>query len=186
MSDTNESYTVGRLGGLFGLSRSTLLYYDSIGLLVASGRSSSGYRLYSEKDRSRLERIVAFRALGLELGSIGQLLDLPEEGPLGALMARVFQINDRIAELRAQQRAILDLLEAEGKLRVGPGAVRSLERLARGAGITEANYRGIHEAFESVSPAEHRRLLGILGFSEAETEAFVAKLKNSFDPSTAS
>ena len=107
-----RSYTVGRLGQLCGLSRTALLYYDSIGLLVPSGRSSSGYRLYSEADRSRLERILAFRALGLELEKIGELLDLPEAGPAGALLRRVLDINDRITELRTQQRGILDFLEA--------------------------------------------------------------------------
>jgi DNA-binding transcriptional MerR regulator len=148
-------------------------------LLRPSSRSGSGYRLYSEADRARLERIVAFRALGLELERIGQLLDLPEKGPVGALLARIFRINDKIAELRAQQRGILDFLEAKSDMRVGPASVRGLEELAREAGITEENYRGIHEAFESASPAEHRRLLGLLGFEESEIEEFLGKLKES-------
>jgi DNA-binding transcriptional MerR regulator len=50
-------YTIGRIARIFGLSRSTLLYYDSIGLLTPTGRSDAGYRLYSEDDRKRLERI---------------------------------------------------------------------------------------------------------------------------------
>jgi DNA-binding transcriptional MerR regulator len=177
MAKLEPPYAIGRLGELCGLSRSTLLYYDSIGLLKPSGRSSSGYRLYSGRDRSRLERILAFRALGLELGRIGELLDLPEEGPTGALLGRVFEINERIAELRAQQRGILDLLEARGGLNAGPSSLRALGKLAREAGITESNYRELHEAFESASPAEHRRLLGLLGFGGTEIEEFLGKLK---------
>ncbi len=38
--------TIGRLARRFGLSRSTLLYYDSIGLLSPSTRSAKDYRLY--------------------------------------------------------------------------------------------------------------------------------------------
>jgi hypothetical protein len=39
--------TIGRLAERFGLSRSTLLYYDSIELLSPSARSDANYRLYS-------------------------------------------------------------------------------------------------------------------------------------------
>ena len=42
--------TVGRLARAFGLSRSTLLYYDSIGLLRPTGRSPANYRLYTRAD----------------------------------------------------------------------------------------------------------------------------------------
>jgi DNA-binding transcriptional MerR regulator len=177
MAQHEPPYTIGRLGELCGLSRSAILYYGSIGLLEASGRSASGYRLYSGEDKSRLERILAFRALGLELKRIGELLDLPDESPAGALLRRIFEINDKIAELRAQQRGILDLLETKGGMKVGPSLIRSLEELGAGAGITEDNYRALHEAFESASPAEHRRLLGLLGFADSDIEEFLIKLK---------
>ena len=171
-------YTIGRLGALCGLSRSALLYYDSIGLLKPSGRSGSGYRLYSAEDRDRLERILSFRALGLELERIGELLDLPEQGPTGALLRRVFGINDEISRLRSQQRAILELLEADGSLKVGKAAILALSGLGRAAGITEANYERLHAAFEANAPAEHRRLLDLLGFGAEEIEEFLAGLNN--------
>ena len=62
-----KTFTVGALGRRFGLSRSALLYYDQIGLLVPSARSSAGYRLYTEEDAQRLERICLFRNAGLAL-----------------------------------------------------------------------------------------------------------------------
>lgn len=46
-------YRIGELAALGGLSRSTLLYYDRIGLLSPSGRSEANYRLYSAEDRER-------------------------------------------------------------------------------------------------------------------------------------
>src|SRR5262245_19662656 len=52
-----KTYSISRLARAFGLSRSTLLYYDRIGLLAPSGRTGSGYRSYSEKDYRQLERI---------------------------------------------------------------------------------------------------------------------------------
>lgn len=170
------AYTVGRLGELCGLSRTALLYYDAIGLLKPSARSDSGYRLYSESDKARLDRIMAFRSLGLPLSEIAPLLDLGEESGAAALFKRLFEINDGIAELRDQQRGILGLLEAEGSLKRGRAALRSLEALGRKAGVGEHDYRGVHAAFESASPEEHRRLLRLLGFKEPEIEEFLATL----------
>ncbi|MCP4149531.1 MAG: MerR family transcriptional regulator, partial [bacterium] len=59
--------TVGQMVKQFGLARSTLLYYDSIGLLKPSKRSRSGYRLYSETDIRRMEQVQTFRKAGLAL-----------------------------------------------------------------------------------------------------------------------
>lgn len=176
MSDTGNTYTIGRLGALCGLSRSTLLYYDSLGLLKPSRRSASGYRLYSAADRARLERILSFRSLGLELERIGELLDVPDRGPVGALLKRIFGINEEISKLRSQQRAILQLLEADGSLKVGKAALLALSELGKAAGITEANYEKLHATFEANAPAEHRRLLGLLGFEVEEIEDFLTGL----------
>jgi DNA-binding transcriptional MerR regulator len=177
VGEIEAPYTVSRLGGFCGLSRSTLLYYDSIGLLRPSSRSSSGYRLYSEADRARLEKILSFRALGLELARIGELLDLEGSSPAGALLGRVFGINDEITALREQQRAIIGLLEADGTLKTGKAALHALSDIGKAAGVTEANYEAIHAAFESASPAEHRRLLRLLGFTDDEIGEFLASLE---------
>jgi DNA-binding transcriptional MerR regulator len=177
MGEAEATYTVGRLGALCGLSRSALLYYDSIGLLRPSGRSAAGYRLYTEADRARLERILAFRALGLGLDRVRSLLELPERSPAGLLLRRVFEINEGLARLRSQQRAVLELLESDGSLKVGKGAIAALAGLAEAAGVTEANYESLHAAFEANAPEEHRRLLGILGFTSGEIEGFLAGLR---------
>lgn len=171
-----KSYTVGELGAIAGLSRTALLYYDAIGLLKPSSRSSSGYRLYSESDRARLDRIVALRALGIPLGEAASLLALPDGEGAGALFKRLFAINEEIAALRAQQRGILGLLETRLPPGRGRQSRRALESLGRGSGVGEHNYREIHAAFEASSPEEHRRLLGMLGFTEAEAGAFLAGL----------
>ncbi len=60
-------YTIRKLAAEFGLSRSTLLYYDSIGLLKPSSRSESGYRQYSEGDNKQLRQICTYRQMGLQL-----------------------------------------------------------------------------------------------------------------------
>jgi DNA-binding transcriptional MerR regulator len=177
VGEKHKTYTIGRLGALCGLSRSTLLYYDSIGLLPPSGRNASGYRLYSEADRARLEKINLFRSIGIALGRMPELLELQAEGgPAGALLRRVFEINESIAGLKAQQRGILDLLEADGSLKVGKAALLALRGLGQSAGITEGNYGQLHLAFEANAPEEHRRLLRLLGFSARDIEEFLKKI----------
>jgi DNA-binding transcriptional MerR regulator len=49
--------TVGVLATRTGLTIRTLHHYDEIGLLSPSARTRSGYRLYSDADVRRLERI---------------------------------------------------------------------------------------------------------------------------------
>ncbi len=53
--------TIGELSRKFELSRSTLRYYDRIGLLPPSGSTAANYRIYTEKDVQRLEKICLYR-----------------------------------------------------------------------------------------------------------------------------
>lgn len=52
----------------------TLHHYDKIGLLKPSLRLSNRYRLYSERDLSKLQQIIALKFFGFELAQIKQLL----------------------------------------------------------------------------------------------------------------
>lgn len=63
---------------MYKISRSTLLYYDSIGLLRPAERTGANYRLYSDSDSLRLERILNFRKAGISLNEI-KLLDNEQE-----------------------------------------------------------------------------------------------------------
>ena len=49
-----ERFTLGRLARQVGLARSSILHYESIGLLVPGGRSAAGYRLYGSAELERL------------------------------------------------------------------------------------------------------------------------------------
>src|SRR5258706_2004929 len=59
-----------------GLTRGTIRYYEQTGLLTACGRSEGGFRLFSEADVARLERIQALKdSAGLSLAEIAELLE---------------------------------------------------------------------------------------------------------------
>lgn len=70
---------VKELSKLTGVSVRTLHHYDAISLLKPSLRLANGYRLYSEKDLSNLQQIIALKFFGFELAQIKTLLegDLP-------------------------------------------------------------------------------------------------------------
>jgi len=105
-SATRTGRRVGELAAASGLTVRTLHYYEEIGLLVASGRTAAGHRLYSDADVERLYRISLLRRLGLPLTEIGRALDDPAWS-LGAAMAAHLGDLDCRLEASARLRARL-------------------------------------------------------------------------------
>ena len=92
---------VGELARRTGLTVRALHHYDSIGLLRPSGRSESGYRLYSRDDVARLHGIQTLRRMGLPLAEVAQLLD-GGTVTLPALLARqIGTLDQEIAQGQA-------------------------------------------------------------------------------------
>lgn len=75
MNNDGILYTVGELAKHFSLTVRTLRHWEEQGLLVPSGRSWSNYRLYSLEDCARVQRIIIYRATGMKLMDIKELLD---------------------------------------------------------------------------------------------------------------
>ncbi len=161
--------TISQLARRYGLSRSTLLYYDSIGLLSPSLRSPANYRLYSEADVERMELIDLYRQAGLPLKDIARVLDA-EHGAAGELLAeRLRELGREINKLRRQQRKIVDLLKTEASLR----ETRSMDKrgwvaILRATGLSDEDMRRWHIEFERLSPAAHQDFLESLGLEEEE------------------
>lgn len=78
-------YTVQKLGQLAGVSTRTLRYYDEIGILKPARINSSGYRIYGEVEVDRLQQILFYRELGVNLEEIGEILNNPDFNGLNAL-----------------------------------------------------------------------------------------------------
>src|SRR5574337_416204 len=107
-------YTIGQLAKKVGLSRSTLLYYDSIGLFSPSGRSGANYRTYTDKDLARLEQICMYRKTGLSLSDIGRIMETRgKRGVVPLLEKRLDVLNREIRALRGQQHFIITLLKSD-------------------------------------------------------------------------
>jgi MerR family transcriptional regulator, thiopeptide resistance regulator len=153
----------------FGLSRSTLLYYDRIGLLKPSGRSEAGYRLYSSEDRDKLAAIRSFRQAGLTIDDIRRILSAKEDADGAVLRRRMRELGKEIHELRTQQRLLGKMLEVQsrGELPVTVDKEAWIEML-RHAGMDEAAMKRWHTEFERRAPEAHHRFLLALGISEEE------------------
>jgi DNA-binding transcriptional MerR regulator len=89
-------HRVGELAAATGLTVRTLHYYEEIGLLVASGRSDAGHRLYADEDVERLYRICLLRRLGLPLGEIGRALDDPAWSLRAAMTTQLADLDRRV------------------------------------------------------------------------------------------
>lgn len=69
-----SEYTTGEIAKLCGVTVRTVQYYDTRGILIPSGVTEGGRRLYSEDDL-RLMKIICFlRELNIPINSIGELL----------------------------------------------------------------------------------------------------------------
>jgi len=167
--------TIRQLAAQFGLSRTTLLYYDRLGLLHPDYRPSAGHRLYSDADEARLARICELRAAGMPLGEIDAVLDPSPKlrAPIGdALNRRLADLNREIAALRRQQQVALALLRdrsAHGRSRV-----MTKERwvqLLSACGLDEQDRDKWHREFEKLSPEAHQDFLESLGIPSDEIAA---------------
>lgn len=67
-------YLINEVATIASISTRTLRYYDSIQLLTPSNRNNSDYRVYSEEDIDRLQLILIYKKLGLDLDSIKRIL----------------------------------------------------------------------------------------------------------------
>ncbi len=165
-------YTIGEAAKQFGLSRSTLLYYDRKGLLSPTGRTPSNYRLYSSKDLSRLEQIRQLRDAGIPLESIATLLDKPSGRVAATLQQRLDQLNHEIAGLRQQQQLIVHLLGRDELLR--NTRIMNKQRwvnLLQACGMDEQQMRQWHRLFEHEAPEAHQDFLESLGIDQDEIMA---------------
>lgn len=95
-------YTIQQIATMAGISTRTLRYYDSIGLLAPACITESGYRIYKQPQIDRLQQILFYKHLGLELSSITKILDAPDFDAAAALETHLLLLQ--------KQRDTLDQL----------------------------------------------------------------------------
>ncbi len=161
--------SISKIAARFGISRSTLLYYDSINLLKPSARNKAGYRVYNDEDMERLSRIMLFREVGVPIAEIANLLNAANLEVTALLLKRLGELNKEIEAVKKQQNIIIKLLENSVLYK----NLKSIDEstwlaILNSAGIKRDTAEEWHSQFEKHSPLQHQKLLELLGFDEDE------------------
>ncbi|MEU8707920.1 MerR family transcriptional regulator [Streptomyces sp. NPDC048565] len=105
---------IGELAARTGVSVRSLRYYEEQGLL-ASTRSSSGQRHYTDDQPERVRFIQRMYAAGLSSRTISELLpcvDSPSQDNSDAAVERMTQERDRLSRHITDLAATRDALDA--------------------------------------------------------------------------
>jgi DNA-binding transcriptional MerR regulator len=147
---TAQMMRVGEVARLAKVSVRTLHHYDEIGLLGPSGRTESGYRLYTMDDLAALQQVLFFKELGFSLPDIIRIMGEPG--------------FDRREALHAQ-RALLSekARRADEMLAAIDAALASIEK------GTAMNKEEMFEAFGDFDPSQYEEEVGRRW---ADTEAY--------------
>lgn len=100
-----------------GLPAKTIRYYEEIGL-ISPCRQANGYRVFAQTDLHKLAFIGRARSLGFTIDDCRQLLALYDDKDRASAdvkrlaRAHLAEIGTKIAELRAMQRTLSDLVAA--------------------------------------------------------------------------
>ena len=167
--------TVTQLARRCGLSRTALLYYESIGLMPAPRRSAGNYRCYTASDEARLLAIRGYRDAGLSLSDIFAILGRPGGQAFQVLKRRLASLDAEILALRAHQQAILKLMGHEAFRKAKMITKEKWVAIMSGCGLTEEQMNRWHMEFERAAPQEHQEFLEFLHIPAEEIAAIRAR-----------
>lgn len=106
-------YSVQALSELSGVSKRTLRFYDSIGLLKPNRIAENGYRVYTSFEADRLQQILLYRSFGIPLKEIGRILDAPDFDEKAALESHLDALRAQKGHLEAMIHNIEKTLRAK-------------------------------------------------------------------------
>jgi DNA-binding transcriptional MerR regulator len=112
----SRTFTIRQLCQEFKCTPRALRFYEDKGLLSPARDGMN--RVYSYRDRARLQLILRGKRVGLALAEIGEILDLYEVGDGGAQQAArsLKKFRERIVALENQK---VDIDNAISELRAG-------------------------------------------------------------------
>ena len=137
-------YSIQELSHLSGVTTRTLRWYDQIGLLKPSRVAESGYRYYGKAEVDRLQDILYYRALGVELARVKECLDDPSFDRLAALRNHLAALEAKRERLENAVRGGVSPESEDGK------EITALHRrwlTITGNRYDPAKHRGIAELY---------------------------------------
>ena len=103
--------TIGDVARRSGVAASALRFYEDKGLLAPARQGLN--RIYSYRDRARLQLILRGKRVGLALSEIGEILDLYEvdDGGVQQAAKSLKKFRERIVALESQRIDIAEQIE---------------------------------------------------------------------------
>ena len=83
-----------------GVSARMLRHYEALGLVQPTGRTSAGYRDYSDEDIRRIFQVESLRSMGLSLKQVGRALEDPDLTPAALVVDLIRCTEERLAQER--------------------------------------------------------------------------------------
>ncbi len=103
---------IGQVAERTGLSLRTIRFYEEAGLVLPTGRSEGGFRLYGEDAVTRLEVVKRMKPLGFALEEMRELLTLVDDLAVATGPERD-RLVDRLRMFHEAARVRVDALRAE-------------------------------------------------------------------------
>ena len=105
-----QTWTIAQVADEFGITHRTVRHYEDLGLI--SPERVGTKRLYSRRDRTRLNLILRGKRLGFPLDQIRMIIDLYDapRGKRSQLQYVLDQIDDRRTDLEQRRRDLDDAL----------------------------------------------------------------------------
>jgi DNA-binding transcriptional MerR regulator len=107
----SDVLTITELAREAGVTARAIRFYESKGLLTP--RRAGTTRIYTHRERGRLQLILRGKRLGFSLTDIGEYLGLYDADPTqhDQILLLLDKVNNRIAELKSQKADIDDTLK---------------------------------------------------------------------------
>jgi len=104
MSPTDRTYTISQLAREFEVTPRALRFYEDKGLLTP--RRDGMNRVYSHRDRARLQLILRGKRVGLSLIEIKEILDLYKVDQRAQAQQALKKYQQRVVALQAQREDV--------------------------------------------------------------------------------
>ena len=113
----SDMLTITELAREAGVTARAIRFYESKGLLTP--RRAGTTRIYTHRERGRLQLILRGKRLGFSLTDIGEYLDLYDADPTqhDQIVLLLDKVNNRIGELESQKADIDDTLKELSSVR---------------------------------------------------------------------
>ncbi|WP_016949566.1 precorrin-8X methylmutase [Anabaena sp. PCC 7108] len=141
-----------------GITPRMVRHYHQLGLLPQAVRSLSNYRLYSQQDVIRLQRIVTLKQQGFQLNHIRHILEVEPEAEtnqnlIGRLQQQYQAIIQQISQLRQTASALESLLGRDEHCQIIQTEVLSQIKLLESD--TQAGLGGLEQLWSQLDAEVH-------------------------------